>query len=75
VCHIQIGGVAIHLYNTQRKAARIKGVSDLLFEVLGKPHNATTVVIDEVELENWGVGGLPVPEYRKQLPQSEDNAK
>jgi 4-oxalocrotonate tautomerase len=59
----------------EQKAALIKGVSDLLFEVLGKPHNTTMVVIDEVELENWGVGGLPVPEYRKQLPQSKDSAK
>jgi 4-oxalocrotonate tautomerase len=59
----------------EQKAALIKGVSDLLFEVLGKPRNTTMVVIDEVELENWGVGGLPVPEYRKQLPQSEDSAK
>jgi 4-oxalocrotonate tautomerase family enzyme len=25
----------------EQKAALIKGVSDLLFEVLGKPHNAT----------------------------------
>jgi 4-oxalocrotonate tautomerase len=22
-------------------------------------------VIEEVELENWGWGGLPVPEFRK----------
>ena len=44
----------------EQKAALIKGVSDLLFEVLGKPHNATMVVIDEVELENWGVGSNSV---------------
>lgn len=49
----------------EQKAALIKGVSDLLFDVLSKPPSATFVVIDEVEMENWGVGGLPVPEYRK----------
>ena len=51
----------------EQKAALIKGVSDLLFDILGKPHDSTFVVIDEVEMENWGVGGVPVPEYRKQL--------
>ena len=43
----------------EQKAALIRGVSDLLFEVMGKPHHMTFVVIDEVELENWGVGGQP----------------
>lgn len=50
----------------KEKQALIKGVSDLLFEVLGKPHNSTFVVIDEVETDNWGVGGIPVTEHRKQ---------
>ncbi|WP_067065396.1 tautomerase family protein [Roseateles chitosanitabidus] len=49
-----------------QKAALIQGVSDLLFEVLGKPRHLTFVVINEIELENWGVGGLPTPEYRRQ---------
>lgn len=43
----------------------IKGVTDLLVRVLDKDPNGTFVVIDEVELENWGVGGLPVDEFRK----------
>jgi 4-oxalocrotonate tautomerase len=51
----------------EQKAALIKGVSDLLFEVMGKPRDSTFVVIDEVEMENWGWGGLPVQEYRRQL--------
>ncbi|PTL83298.1 4-oxalocrotonate tautomerase family protein [Vitiosangium sp. GDMCC 1.1324] len=50
----------------EQKAALIKGVSDLLLEVLNKPPSATFVVIDEVEMENWGVGGLPVEAYRRQ---------
>ncbi|MDB5807673.1 MAG: 4-oxalocrotonate tautomerase [Betaproteobacteria bacterium] len=48
---------------TQKKAL-IKGVSEFLLEVMGKPHDSTFVVIEEVDLENWGVGGLTVPEYR-----------
>jgi 4-oxalocrotonate tautomerase len=47
------------------KAALIAGVSQLLLDVLHKPLEATFVVIEEVELENWGWGGLPVPEFRK----------
>jgi 4-oxalocrotonate tautomerase len=59
----------------EQKAALIKGVSDLLFEVMGKPRNSTFVVIDEVELENWGMGGVTVPEYRKQLAATEGRSK
>ncbi len=51
----------------EQKAALIKGVSDLLFQIPGKPQDSTFIVIDEVELENWGWGGLPVADYRKQL--------
>ena len=47
------------------KAKLIAGASQLLLEVLNKPLEATFVVIEEVETENWGWGGLPVLEYRK----------
>jgi len=45
----------------------IKGASQLLLDVLNKPLEATFVVIEEVDMENWGWGGLPVAEYRKKL--------
>ena len=48
-----------------QKAALIKGVTDLLVDVLQKSPATTMVVIDEVEMENWGIGGLPVAEYRR----------
>ncbi|MEV4619507.1 4-oxalocrotonate tautomerase family protein [Asanoa sp. NPDC049573] len=48
----------------EEKAALIEGVSKLLLDVLHKPMDATFVIIDEVETENWGLGGLPVDEYR-----------
>lgn len=51
---------------SEQKAALIKGASQLLLDVLNKPLDATFVVIEEVEMENWGVGGLPVAEFRKQ---------
>ena len=54
----------------EQKAALIKGSSQLLLDVLGKPLEATFVVIEEVEMENWGWGGLPVAEYRKKLAKA-----
>ena len=50
----------------EEKAALIKGVSDLLRDVLNKPLESTFVVIEEVDTDNWGWGGLPVLEYRRQ---------
>jgi 4-oxalocrotonate tautomerase len=50
----------------EQKAALIKGATELLVDVLHKPPALTHVVIEEVELADWGVGGLPVAEYRRQ---------
>ena len=51
----------------EEKAAIYKGISQVLYDVLGKPPEWTWVVFEEVELENWGWGGMPVADYRKQL--------
>jgi 4-oxalocrotonate tautomerase len=56
----------------EEKATLIAGVSQLLLDVLHKPVEATFVVIEEVEMENWGWGGLPVVEYRKRLAEVGD---
>ncbi len=50
----------------QQKAALIKGVTDLLVSVLDKSPATTFVVIDEVAMEDWGIGGMPVEDYRRQ---------
>jgi 4-oxalocrotonate tautomerase len=50
---------------SEEKAVLIRGVSQLLLDVLRKPLDATFVVIEEVPMENWGVGGLSVAEYRR----------
>lgn len=47
-----------------QKAELIKGVTDLLAKVLGKNPKTTFVVIDEVETDNWGIGGEPVTVLR-----------
>lgn len=49
----------------REKGALIAGVSKVLFDVLNKPLESTFVVIEEVELANWGRGGLPTAEFRK----------
>lgn len=44
----------------EQKARLIKGVTDLLVDVLGKNPATTTVVIDEVDMDNWGIAGESV---------------
>lgn len=44
----------------EQKAALIKGATDLLVNVLHKNPASTVVVIDEVDLDNWGLGGDPL---------------
>lgn len=50
----------------EQKAALIEGATKLLKDVLNKPPQLTFVVIQEVALEDWGIGGLPVEVYRRQ---------
>jgi 4-oxalocrotonate tautomerase len=49
----------------QKKAALIKGVTQLLVDELGKNPETTVVVIDEVDTDNWGIGGETVTMRRK----------
>ena len=41
----------------EQKAALIKGATQLLADVLGKNPATTVVIIDEVNMDNWGIGG------------------
>jgi len=50
----------------EQKAELIGGVTDLMVRVLDKSPATTFVVIDEVAMEDWGVGGVPVEEFRAQ---------
>lgn len=50
----------------EQKAELIAGVTDLMVRVLDKRPATTFVVIDEVEVENWGIGGMPVDQFRAQ---------
>ena len=50
---------------SERKAALIKGATELLQNVLGKNPATTIVVIEEIETDNWGIGGETVTVRRK----------
>jgi 4-oxalocrotonate tautomerase len=45
---------------TEQKARLIEGATRLLVDVLGKNPATTVVIIDEVEPDNWGIGGETV---------------
>ncbi|SMP67502.1 4-oxalocrotonate tautomerase [Desulfonatronum zhilinae] len=49
----------------EQKDLLIRGVTRLLADVLGKNPETTVVVIDEVETDNWGIGGVPVTALRR----------
>ena len=49
----------------EQKAELIRGVTDLLVNVLDKNPQTTVVVIDEVSTDNWGIGGESVTARRK----------
>jgi len=51
--------------SAEQKAALIQGVTQLLQDVLNKNPATTVVVIDEVETDNWGIGGETVTARRK----------
>lgn len=47
-----------------QKAELIKGVTDLLVKVVNRGPSTTIVVIDEVEMDNYGIGGETVTVIR-----------
>lgn len=48
----------------EQKAALIKGTTQLLVDVLGKNPSTAVVVIEEVDTDNWGIGGESVTALR-----------
>ena len=53
----------------EQKAELIAGVTELLQRVLNKKPATTFVIIDEVDTDNWGIGGKPVTELRRLATQ------
>ena len=50
----------------EQKKRLIQGATNLLVDVLGKNPKTTVVVIDEVDTDNWGIGGETVTILRQQ---------
>lgn len=50
---------------SEQKAELIAGATELLQRVLDKNPETTVVVIDEVNTDNWGIGGDQVTHRRK----------
>ncbi|QTF10443.1 4-oxalocrotonate tautomerase family protein [Brenneria izadpanahii] len=49
----------------EQKKTLISGVTRLLADTLGKNPATTVVVIDEVDTDNWGIGGESVTHLRQ----------
>ena len=49
----------------EQKQQLIKGATDLISSILNKDPNLTHVIIDEVDLDNWGVAGEQVSVLRE----------
>jgi len=50
---------------TEQKAQLIHGVTRMLQDILGKNPQTTCVVIEEVDTDNWGIGGESITVRRK----------
>jgi len=49
-----------------QKAQVIEEMTEVLQRVMGKNPETTIVIIDEVETDNWGIGGQTVTQRRRQ---------
>lgn len=49
----------------EQKAQVIEGVTDVISRVLGRNRATTFVIIEEVDTDNYGIGGVTVTEIRK----------
>jgi 4-oxalocrotonate tautomerase len=49
----------------EQKATLIKGITDLITDTLNKDPQLTHVVIQEIDLDDWGFAGDQVSELRK----------
>lgn len=47
----------------EQKKALIEGATDLLVQVLNKPRETVDVIIDEINTNNWGVGGKMMSDF------------
>ncbi len=56
----------------EQKVRLIEGATRLLQEVLNKDPQTTYVVIDEIDTDNWGVGGETMTQLRASEQKESD---
>ena len=56
----------------EQKRQIVEEITNTLVKVLNKKPEHTHIVIDEIELENWGFAGILTSEYRKQVEQEKE---
>lgn len=49
----------------EQKQRIIQGVTEILSEVLGRDSTSLVVVIDEIDCDNYGIGGITITQKRK----------
>ncbi len=52
---------------TEQKKELIAGITELLSKVLNKNKASTVVIIDEIDTDNYGLGGKSITGVRKQI--------
>ncbi len=55
--------------SAEQKERLIQGVTNLLVDILGKNPQTTVVLIEEVDTDNWGIGGESVTSRRQREQQ------
>ncbi|MCR8679510.1 MULTISPECIES: 2-hydroxymuconate tautomerase family protein [Campylobacter] len=50
---------------TEQKAELIEGVTDLVSQILGRNKANTVVIIDEIDMENYGLGAKSIKSIRE----------
>lgn len=55
----------------EQKNALIAGATQLLVQALGKRAEDVTVLIDEIDADNWGQGGVSATALRQQRTASQ----
>lgn len=49
----------------EQKAQLIDGVTELVSRVLGRNKSSTVVIIDEIDMQNYGLGGESIKSIRE----------
>lgn len=68
VVHVQITRDGV---TAEQKRQIVAEITRTLQTVLGKRPEHTHVIIDEIDLENWGYAGMLTTEWRQQQQQQQ----